>query len=59
MEKELTKTLAGLLEWAKGNRGTKTGNPYMFPEVKTALQVLAKIKGINNYLDVDTKKLAN
>jgi len=55
---ELIKALANLLEWAKGNRGSKTGNPYGFLEVKNALKVLAKIDGVKNYLDVDTKKLA-
>lgn len=55
---DLKKALANLLEWAVGNRGSKSGNPYMFPEVKNALEVLAKIEGIKNYLDVDIKKLA-
>lgn len=54
---ELIKALANLLEWAKGNRGSKSGNPYGFPEVKNALKVLGKIEGVN-YLDVDTKKLS-
>ena len=54
---ELIKALANLLEWAKGNRGSKSGNPYLFPEVKNALKVLGKLQGVN-YLDVDTKKLS-
>ena len=54
---ELIKALANLLEWAKGNRGSKSGNPYGFPEVKRALEVLGKIEGVN-YMDVDTKKLS-
>lgn len=54
---ELIKALANLLEWAKGNRGSKSGNPYLFPEVKNALKVLGKIEGVN-YIDVDTQKLS-
>ena len=50
--------LANLLEWAKGKRGTKEGNPYCIKEVKEALKVLAEIDGIADYLDVDTKTKA-
>jgi hypothetical protein len=43
-----------LLEWAKGNRGSKTGNPYCIPEVRHALKTLASIQGVKDYLDADT-----
>ena len=43
-----------LLEWAKGNRGAKTGNPYCVPEVRHALKTLASIQGVKDYLDADT-----
>lgn len=33
-ETEIEKALRGLVEWAIGNRGSKTGNPYFFPEEK-------------------------
>ena len=56
IEQELTSTLCNLLEWAKGNRGSKSGNPYLVPEVKSALQLLAKIQGIENYLDAKTSE---
>jgi len=39
---ELSWALANLLEWAKGLRGTRRGNPYLVPEVAAALTVLAK-----------------
>lgn len=55
-EQELTSTLCDLLEWAKGNRGTKSGNPYTIPEVKDALTLLAKIQGVENYLDAKTSE---
>lgn len=50
--------LANVLEWAKGNRGPKTGNPYGIPEIKEALVFLAELEGIESYLDVNTKKLS-
>ncbi len=53
----LIKSLASLLEWAKGNRGTREGNPYGKPEVKDGLKTLAHITGDSDYLDVDTEKL--
>jgi len=40
------------------NRGSKSGNPYGIPEIKAALQVLAKVQGNSSYLDVDTALLA-
>ena len=48
------KTIQHLLEWAKGNRGSKTGNPYCIPEVRHALKTLASIQGVKDYLDADT-----
>ena len=48
------KTIQHLLEWAKGNRGAKTGNPYCIPEVRHALKTLASIQGVKDYLDADT-----
>jgi len=47
-------TIQHLLEWAKGNRGAKTGNPYCIPEVRHALKTLASIQGVNDYLNADT-----
>ncbi len=46
--------LQNLLEWAKGNRGAREGNPYCKPEVRQALKVLASIQGKKDYLDADT-----
>lgn len=51
---ETVKVLMDLLEWAKGNRGSKSGNPYGIPEVKAALKHLAKMQGISDYLDAKT-----
>jgi len=48
--------LCDLLEWAKGNKGSKDINPYGVPEVKAALQHLADMQGIESYLDVKTKR---
>ena len=50
--------LQNLLEWAKGNRGVKEGNPYCKPEVRQALKVLASIQGKKDYLDADTASQA-
>lgn len=58
----MTKTehhLCEMLEWAKGNRGSRKGNPYMIAEVKAALKHLARERGFSdpdlNYFDVVTK----
>jgi hypothetical protein len=48
------KVLCDLLEWAKGNRGSKQGNPYAIPEVKQALQYLAAKQGRKDWLDAKT-----
>jgi hypothetical protein len=53
---ELDEALRDLLEWVKGNRGRKDVNPYLVPEVKAALKVLAQVDGIDDYLNVDTGK---
>ena len=50
--------LGAVLEWAKGNRGRKDVNPYGVPEVEAALRHLAHMQGREDWLDVDTKKLA-
>lgn len=47
--------LCDLLEWAKGNRGRRDINPYGVPEVRAALEHLAKLQGITSYLDAVTK----
>ena len=46
--------LCDLLHWAKGNRGSKAGNPYAVPEVKAALKHLAELQGITSYFDAET-----
>ena len=46
--------LQNLLEWAKGNREAREGNPYCKPEVRQALKVLASIQGKKDYLDAET-----
>ena len=43
-----------LLEFIKGNRGAREGNPYCKAEVRQALKVLAAIQGKKDYLDADT-----
>ena len=53
--KKTITVLCDLLEWAKGNRGCKEGNPYLIPEVKAALQHLADIQGIKTYYYAKTK----
>lgn len=50
--------LANVLEWAKGQRGTKHCNPYAVPEVKQALQFLGRVNGVSDYLNVDTERLS-
>ena len=60
-EEALVKALANLLEWAKGNRGSRCGNPYAVPEVRDALKTLGHItddKFTGDGLDVNTKELA-
>lgn len=51
--------LANLVEWAKGNRGSKVGNPYCIPEVQVALMTLAAGQGIEpeNCNEVNTKAI--
>lgn len=50
--------LANVIEWAKGQRGTKHCNPYAVPEVKQALQFLGQVNGVSDYLNVDTERLS-
>jgi hypothetical protein len=61
MNAELDKTkvlaiahLCNVLEWAKGNRGSKSGNPYLVPEIGAALKFLADLQGVDSYLDART-----
>jgi len=54
--KKTIKVLCDLLELVKGNRGSKEGNPYLIPEVKAALQHLADLQGIKDYLNAKTKQ---
>jgi len=54
--KKTITVLCDLLEWAKGNRGRKDINPYGVPEIKAALEHLAKIQDIKNYLNAKTKQ---
>jgi len=58
--KKLVPALANLLEWAKGERGSKDINPYCVPEVKEALKVLAEIYHLDpkDYLNVPTKEIS-
>ena len=55
-QKRTEYALVNLLEWAKGNRGTKHGNPYGVLEVKLALITLAHLWDRDDYLDVDKAK---
>jgi len=52
-QKKVEYALVNLLEWAKGNRGSKHVNPYGVTEVKDALKTLTDIWGRTDYLDVD------
>lgn len=55
-EKMLIVALCGMLEWAKGNRGRRNGNPYCVPEVMHALSTLKIVTGYpGDWLDVDTE----
>jgi len=42
-QKKVEYALVNLLEWAKGNRGTKHGNPYLVVEVKLSRAMLTSI----------------
>jgi hypothetical protein len=50
------KLLCDVLEWAKGHRGSKSGNPYAVPEIRAALVYLASKQGKKDWLDADTSK---
>jgi hypothetical protein len=54
--KQLEIALCNLLEWAKGNRGPRDGNPYLVPEVRDALITLQSVRGqpTNKYMDAIT-----
>ena len=54
--KKTVRVLCDLLEWAKGNRGTKEGNPYGITEVRAALEHLADLQGRNSYLTAITNE---
>ena len=53
--KTTIRVLCDLLEWAKGNRGSKNTSPYGVPEMAAALQHIADLQGRKNYLDAETK----
>ena len=53
--KTTIKVLCDVIELIKGNRGSKKGNPYCIPEVRAALEHLAELQGIKDYLDANTK----
>jgi hypothetical protein len=50
----LAQALYDLLEWAVGKRGSKSGNPYLVPEVEEAHRTLAVVIGETeeNWIDV-------
>ena len=52
----LRHALNELIQWAAGNRGSKSGNPYLIPEVMAGMQTLAKSmnKGLSAWLDADS-----
>ncbi len=56
VNKDIMFHLCEVLEWAKGQRGRKDGNPYLMPEIKAALKHLAQLQGISDWLDARTKK---
>lgn len=55
--------LAAVIEWAKGNRGNRSGSPYSVPEISAALELFAdgitaeSGRGCDKY-DVDTAAIA-
>ena len=53
-ESELIAVLCDLLEWAKGNRGSKHNNPYSVPEVKAALKIISAIQGGRDWMEAKT-----
>jgi len=58
-ERALTRAhLANVIEWAKGNRGKKDGNPWSVPEVRAALEHLAETGAAENWMDVNTRHIA-
>jgi hypothetical protein len=54
---QLIKSLADILEWAIGNKGSKHINPYCVPEINNAFCILASITNGGNF-PVNTKKLS-
>jgi len=50
--------LANVIEWGKGNRGSKNKNPYGVPEIENALKFIAGMRRSKEWLDVDTKLIA-
>ena len=53
---DIEAALQDLLEWVKGNRGNRVGNPYCFEEVRRALKALAAKQGITDWLDAITDR---
>ena len=50
----VTSALMNLCDWAIGNRGNKECNPYSYPEVKEALDVLAALQGREGWINAVT-----
>lgn len=53
----LQDALYHLLEWATGNRGSKSGNPYGIPEVRQALEALNRSHGAENASYLNAKEI--
>ncbi len=47
----MLKALRVLVRWATG--GDKHKNPYCYPEVKQALQAIAKVRGRKDWMDAN------
>ncbi len=48
---EMLKALRVLARWATG--GDKHKNPYCYPEVKQALQTIARVRGRKDWMDAN------
>ncbi len=55
--KETIRHLCSVIQWGLGNRGSKDCNPYGVPEIRGALEHLAYLSGLTDYLDVDTEQI--
>jgi len=54
-KKQTIEALEILLKWATGS--DKHNNPYCYPAVKHALKVLARERGVSDWLDVELRNL--